>query len=56
MGTYNITVEAAGFEKFVHSGVTVNASRSTEVDVVLEAGAAALTATASVAMTAVDTA
>jgi len=38
-GKYNVTVEAAGFKKGVHSDVTVEVSVTPTIDVVLAAGA-----------------
>jgi hypothetical protein len=58
IGPYEITVEAAGFKKFVRSNITVDVARRTDVDIVLEVGSAAesVTVTATAAMLAVDTA
>ena len=44
-GTYDITVNAAGFKKFVRPGIGVQVAQTTRVDAALEVGAASETVT-----------
>jgi hypothetical protein len=39
IGNYELTVEAAGFKKFIRSGITLQAGVTTRIDVELEVGA-----------------
>ncbi len=58
VGQYEVTAEATGFKKFIRSNITVDAARSTNVDIVLEVGSTteSVTVTATAAMLATDTA
>ena len=40
IGTYQLTVTAAGFKKFVRQNITVGATQTVRVDAILEVGAA----------------
>jgi hypothetical protein len=45
VGSYQVSVEAPGFEKFVQNGITVNVAQTDRIDVVLKIGSTADTVT-----------
>ena len=57
-GTYQVTVEAAGFKRYVRDGITIRSGETPRVDVVLEVGSAteSITVSAASPLLATDTA
>ncbi|MBZ5673441.1 MAG: TonB-dependent receptor [Acidobacteriia bacterium] len=47
IGTYELTISAAGFKKFVRQNITVQATQTVRIDAVLEVGSAAESVTVS---------
>ncbi len=55
IGTYDIGAEAAGFKKFIHSGVVINVGAALTVDIALEVGASEQSVTVTGEITQVQT-
>jgi hypothetical protein len=55
IGTYQVTVEQAGFRKYVRDGIVLNVNQNARLDVVLQVGAASQVVEVSGDVTQVDT-